>query len=97
MLSLKQLTYIDQVIRLHFDKNKPFGGKMFVLGGDFRQCLPIIKDSTTEELKASTIINSYLFTHGNQIKRSYLNENMRTENNQQEFARFLLQIGNGTK
>uniref|UniRef100_A0A0K0FB70 ATP-dependent DNA helicase n=1 Tax=Strongyloides venezuelensis TaxID=75913 RepID=A0A0K0FB70_STRVS len=73
-------------MRLHFDKYKPFGRKMFVSGKDFQQCLLIIKGSTIEKLKASTILNSYLFTHSNQVKRLYLKENMRSENNQQEFA-----------
>uniref|UniRef100_A0A0N5B5W6 ATP-dependent DNA helicase n=1 Tax=Strongyloides papillosus TaxID=174720 RepID=A0A0N5B5W6_STREA len=97
MLSAKQLDYIDKVLRLHGGRHKPFGGKFIVMGRDFRQCLPIIKDATTAQLEASTILKTKIFTHGNQVKRQYLTDNMRAGENEIDFARFLLQIGNGQK
>uniref|UniRef100_A0A0K0FT28 ATP-dependent DNA helicase n=1 Tax=Strongyloides venezuelensis TaxID=75913 RepID=A0A0K0FT28_STRVS len=97
MLSMKQLSYIDNVLRLHFFGHKPFRGKLIVMGGDFRQCLLIIKNQTTGQTEESTILNSKYFTHDHQVKRIYLNENMRTENNEKSFAEFLLQVGNGVR
>uniref|UniRef100_A0A0K0E6F6 ATP-dependent DNA helicase n=1 Tax=Strongyloides stercoralis TaxID=6248 RepID=A0A0K0E6F6_STRER len=98
MLSSKQLRYIDLAFRYNLKNfNDPFGGKLIVLGGDFRQCLPIIEEETTGQLIAATILSSYYFTHGNQVKRIYLKENMRTKSGEKEFAQFLLQVGNGEK
>uniref|UniRef100_A0AAF5DJB3 ATP-dependent DNA helicase n=2 Tax=Strongyloides stercoralis TaxID=6248 RepID=A0AAF5DJB3_STRER len=98
MLSSKQLRYIDLAFRYNLKNfNDPFGDKLIVLGGDFRQCLPIIEEETTGQLIAATILSSYYFTHGNQVKRIYLKENMRTKSGEKEFAQFLLQVGNGEK
>uniref|UniRef100_A0A0N5BJX0 ATP-dependent DNA helicase n=1 Tax=Strongyloides papillosus TaxID=174720 RepID=A0A0N5BJX0_STREA len=97
MLSMKQLSYIDNVLRLHFFRHKSFGGKLIVMGGDFRQCLPIIKNQTTGQMQGSTILNSNYFTHDHQVKRIYLNENMRATDNERNFAKFLLQVGNGVR
>uniref|UniRef100_A0A0K0FRB3 ATP-dependent DNA helicase n=1 Tax=Strongyloides venezuelensis TaxID=75913 RepID=A0A0K0FRB3_STRVS len=88
---------VNNVLRLHFFGHKPFGGKLIVMGGDFRQCLPIIKNQTTGQTEGSTILNSKYFTHDHQVKRIYLNENMRTGDNEKSFAEFLLQIGNGVR
>uniref|UniRef100_A0A0N5BCR2 ATP-dependent DNA helicase n=1 Tax=Strongyloides papillosus TaxID=174720 RepID=A0A0N5BCR2_STREA len=97
MLSVKQLAYVDSVLRLHFFRHKPFGGKLIIFGGDFRQCLPIIKNQTTAEIVGSTILSSKYFTHGHQVKRIYLTENMRALENERNFAEFLLQVGNGVR
>jgi ATP-dependent DNA helicase PIF1 len=41
-------------------KNIPFGGKVVVLGGDFRQILPVIPKGTRQEVVNSTINSSHL-------------------------------------
>uniref|UniRef100_A0AAF5DPK2 ATP-dependent DNA helicase n=1 Tax=Strongyloides stercoralis TaxID=6248 RepID=A0AAF5DPK2_STRER len=98
MLSSKQLNYFDLSFRSNLKNyNYPFGGKLVVLGEDFRQCLPIFENATRGELISSTILSSNYFTHSNQVKKINLYENMRTENGEKEFAQFLLQIGNGEK
>ncbi|CEF61639.1 DNA helicase Pif1 like family and P-loop containing nucleoside triphosphate hydrolase domain-containing protein [Strongyloides ratti] len=96
MLSKKQLQYIDMALQKNTKNyNCPFGGKVIVLGGDFRQCLPISDSSTTAEIIASTILSSKYFTSENQVKRIFLTENMRVGHGESDFAQFLLQIGNG--
>jgi ATP-dependent DNA helicase PIF1 len=42
-------------------KNIPFGGKVVVLGGDFRQILPVIPKGTRQEVVNSTINSSHLW------------------------------------
>jgi ATP-dependent DNA helicase PIF1 len=41
--------------------NLPFGGKVVVLGGDFRQILPVIPKGTRQEVVHATITSSYLW------------------------------------
>ena len=36
-----QLKYIEMKLRFLMGNNQLFGGKVIILGGDFRQCLPI--------------------------------------------------------
>ncbi len=43
MMSKIDLERIERSLRLLMDNNHPFGGKIIVLSGDFRQLLPIEK------------------------------------------------------
>ncbi|XP_057444054.1 uncharacterized protein LOC130736228 [Lotus japonicus] len=52
---------------------KPFGGKVVVLGGDFRQTLPIIPKASREEIVMATINSSRLWKFCKVLK---LTENM---------------------
>ncbi|GKD41083.1 DNA helicase [Tanacetum coccineum] len=76
-----------------------FGGKIVVLGGDFRQTLPVKKGATKEELIHVSIVQSYLGSH---FKICKLKENMRLlrtglsyeERERFEiFAKWLLDVG----
>ncbi|GJR66247.1 DNA helicase [Tanacetum coccineum] len=80
---------------------KIFGGKTVVLGGDFRQTLPVKKGASKLEIIASLIAESHLWSH---FKVCILKENMRllqpgrSEAEQSlacSFASWLLDIGNG--
>ncbi|GLU15261.1 hypothetical protein SLE2022_317670 [Rubroshorea leprosula] len=42
-------------------RNKPFGGKIVVLGGDFRQILPVIPKGKRQEIVEACINRSYLW------------------------------------
>ncbi|GJU84109.1 DNA helicase, partial [Tanacetum coccineum] len=78
-----------------------FGGKTVMLGGDFRQTLPVKRSASRDEIIRSSIANSYLWRH---FKIHYLLENMRLNNESLSevdkdrtttFAQWLLNIGNG--
>ncbi|GKD10724.1 DNA helicase [Tanacetum coccineum] len=78
-----------------------FGGKTVVLGGDFRQTLPVKKGAGKDELIDASIAESYIWWH---FKICTLKENMRLLrsglNNDQRrrsdvFAKWLLNVGNG--
>ncbi|XP_057432378.1 uncharacterized protein LOC130725142 [Lotus japonicus] len=79
---------------------KPFGGKVVVLGGDFRQTLPIIPKASREEIVMATINSSRLWKFCKVLK---LTENMRLHGNDSlhdreklvEFSKWILDIGDG--
>ncbi|XP_028112446.1 uncharacterized protein LOC114310602 [Camellia sinensis] len=69
----------------------PFGGKIMVFGGDFRQVLPVVPKGTKAETIAASIVKSPLWSH---IQILRLKQNMRSINDQQ-FGEFLLRVGDG--
>ncbi|XP_057450068.1 uncharacterized protein LOC130741240 [Lotus japonicus] len=79
---------------------KPFGGKVVVLGGDFRQILPVISKGSRFEIVSSAINSSYLWKFCKVFK---LTTNMRLQNASssasaeeiKEFAEWILQVGDG--
>ncbi|GJT02293.1 DNA helicase [Tanacetum coccineum] len=93
---------LDRTLRDILDQpNHLFGGKTVMLGGDFRQTLPVKRGASRNEIIRYSIANSYLWPH---FKIHYLTENMRLSNkNLSEvdkhrtavFAQWLLDIGNG--
>ncbi|ONI01896.1 hypothetical protein PRUPE_6G165800 [Prunus persica] len=83
------------------DNNVPFGGKPLLLGGDFRQILPVIPGGTREEIIDASLNSSYLWPS---FKIFHLKENMRLSKNGlnieekqkiNDFATWILRIGNG--
>jgi len=72
---------------------EPFGGKVIVFGGDFRQVLPIVPRGTRAQITDATLLWSYIW---NNIKIIKLQQNMRAQSDIW-FSEFLLRIGNGTE
>ncbi|XP_057445515.1 uncharacterized protein LOC130737703 [Lotus japonicus] len=80
--------------------HKPFEGKIVILGGDFRQILPVITRGSRQEIVESTVNSSSLWKHCKVMK---LTKNMRltaaeTTDEAKEikdFADWILKIGNG--
>ncbi|GJZ19909.1 DNA helicase, partial [Tanacetum coccineum] len=93
---------LDRTLRdLMNEPDLLFGGKTIVLGGDFRQTLPVKKGVAKEELIHACIAESYLWLH---FKICTLKTNMRLfkpglDNEEHKrleaFAKWLLDIGNG--
>ncbi|XP_057740496.1 ATP-dependent DNA helicase PIF1-like [Arachis stenosperma] len=80
-----------------YNAHLPFGGKVVVLGGDFRQILPVILRGSGQDIIQSSINSSYLWHNCKVLK---LTKNMRLSlgenNNKQELrnvAEWLLKIG----
>ena len=73
-----------------------FGGKIVILSGDFRQCLPVIKGANRAATIASSLKGSFLWKHFTVLQ---LTENMRimTSNNSnlEDFDSWTVSIGNG--
>jgi len=78
--------------------DRPSGGKTVVLGGDFRQILPVIPKGTRQDIVNATLNSSYLWNHCQVLK---LTKNMRLEGNQVDshlndliqFSDWILAIG----
>ncbi|GJZ02050.1 ATP-dependent DNA helicase PIF1-like protein [Tanacetum coccineum] len=71
----------------------PFGGKIMVLGGDFRQVLPVVRHGTRAQIIDLSLRMSPLWSI---IKRMRLTINMR-ERTDPWFSSFLLRVGDGVE
>ena len=92
MAPLHALNAIDRLLRKIMNFDVPFGGKVIVLGGDFRQVMPVVRHGTHTKIIESCIKFGKLWRHFQQLK---LTVNMRADPNEKEFADFLLKLGNG--
>ncbi|CAF4671994.1 unnamed protein product, partial [Rotaria sp. Silwood2] len=63
-----------------------------VLGGDFRQVLPVIRFENRSDLIAASLKSSNLWSYFNVM---HLNQNMRTGPGEEEFSKWLIKLGNG--
>ena len=81
----------DDLLKDLMDSDLPFGGKVIVFEGDFRQTLPVIEQATIQVLVQSTFPISPLWPKLHKIR---LVQNMRAMFDP-EFSRFLLRVGEG--
>ncbi|OWZ16370.1 Helitron helicase [Phytophthora megakarya] len=65
---------MGQSVGAEHNDEKPFGEKVFVLSGDFRQILPIVKNGTPADTIDDCLELSTLWPHFQQV---HLTENMR--------------------
>ncbi|XP_074282757.1 uncharacterized protein LOC141607301 [Silene latifolia] len=78
----------------------PFGGKVVVFGGDFRQTLPVVSKGSRADVVATSLCSSYLWSFCKVLR---LTKNMRlqvgssTDNVEElrKFSEWLLEIGDG--
>ncbi|XP_024186018.2 uncharacterized protein LOC112190772 [Rosa chinensis] len=84
---------LDRTFRDIMDVELPFGGKIMIFGGDFRQVLPVIPKGTKSELIQASIVKATFWA---QTKILRLRQNMRSINDHQ-FAEFLLRVGDGSE
>ena len=68
----------------------PFGGKLLILGGDFRQIAPVIKSGLKNDIILQTIKYSKYWPLFKKLK---LTINMRSK--EDSFSNLLLNIGDG--
>ncbi|XP_045033918.1 ATP-dependent DNA helicase pif1-like [Daphnia magna] len=71
---------------------EPYGGKVLLLGGDFRQCLPVVRHGNRVQVVEATIINNVTWPNFHQLR---LVQNMRTTAGSQDYADWLIELGNG--
>jgi ATP-dependent exoDNAse (exonuclease V), alpha subunit - helicase superfamily I member len=91
---------VDRTLRDITQVDKPFGGKIFIFGGDFRQILPVVSHGTRADIVSASLCHSPLWKY---MKIMKLTINMRlcqlhdSQNDfkQKEFADLLLKIGDG--
>ena len=92
---------IDRTLRDLCSCDIPFGGKVIVFGGDFRQILPVIRHGTEADVVSACLNRSPLWSY---VKVPKLTINMRLRNlssndasQVSDFSKFLLRIGEGTE
>ncbi|XP_034905294.1 uncharacterized protein [Populus alba] len=92
---------LDRSLRDVLRLNNPFGGKSVLLGGDFRQILPVIPGGTKEEIINASFTSSLLWSAFTFLT---LNQNMRLsaeglspdqKDELRQFAEWILLIGDG--
>ena len=91
------LDCVDRLLRDLCQRDLPFGGKIMLLGGDFRQILPVMTETSAPEVVANTILNHYTMRNGIFAKYS-LSENMRLKRDLRDSGNhreWLLQVGEG--
>ncbi|KAL0448591.1 UNVERIFIED_CONTAM: hypothetical protein Slati_1415500 [Sesamum latifolium] len=91
MADRKAIETVDRTLREMFGVDLPFGGKIMILGGDFRQVVPVVVGGTRSQAVKASIVESHLWSS---IKVLHLADNI-TAQNDQSFFDFLLRIGNG--
>uniref|UniRef100_A0A8R1EGZ6 ATP-dependent DNA helicase n=1 Tax=Caenorhabditis japonica TaxID=281687 RepID=A0A8R1EGZ6_CAEJA len=91
MISKTALETTDSVLRDLTDSPFPFEGKRILLGGDFRQILPVIRSGTKTDHN-NCIKNSYLWK---KFQKFALLDNMRIITEDADWIKFLLDVGDG--
>lgn len=86
------LDIIDRTLRDLLNSDVPFGGTIMVLGGDFRQLLPVKINATRYETVNLSIKYSSCWGYFHMFS---LTQNMRALPQEQEFSKFLLDVGDG--
>ena len=87
--------------------DKPFGGKVVIMGGDFRQVLPVIPRAGRTQVVEASLNRSFLWSR-HVCVLTLLHQNMRVQRmiqegdhtsaagqGQQEFSNWLKRIGEG--
>ncbi|KAL0693661.1 hypothetical protein Bca4012_060841 [Brassica carinata] len=73
-------------------KDHTFGGKTVLLGGDFRQILPVIPRGSRADTVLASISHSYLWDSCHKFS---LKTNMRVNRDDKDFSEWLLKVGEG--
>ena len=85
---------LDKSLRDIMDRPElPFGGKIVVFGGDFRQVLPVVRKGSRAQIVDASLRRSYLWDSMRHLK---LVRNMRAQSDPW-FVDYLLRIGGGTE
>ena len=90
MIPKHALQAIDRLLQDVCNNKNPFAGKVIILGGDFRQTLPIVKRGKATQVVESCLKSSLLWPL---FKIFHLTKNMRVKEGERDFAEFLLQLG----
>lgn len=91
MVPKDALSVVDRLLKDIMNNNLPYGGKIILFGGDFRQVLPVVRHANRTAIVENTVKRSPLWSH---VKIHKLTQNMRA-NDDPVFTEWLLKLGNG--
>ena len=98
MVPLAALDCVERLLRDLTGDSRAFGGKVLVLGGDFRQLLPVMPGANEPEQVANTILQHFSMRQ-NHMARFSLTTNMRLRHGSggedTSHRDWLLQLGSG--
>ena len=92
MIPKHAIEAIDRMLRDITNSNVPFAGKVILLGGDFRQTLPVVKRARPAEVIEVCLKSSYIWPL---VQIFHLVANMRAGEGERDFSEFLLELGSG--
>lgn len=95
MMHRKAFEFVNDLLQEIMGNSLPFPGKVVVLGGDFRQTLPIVKLGTRADIVSACVTNFSLFSDCRSLR---LTRNMRVTSDSilpdgTMFQDFLLKVG----
>jgi hypothetical protein len=93
MTKMKSIEMLDRSLQDIMGCKVPFGGKVMVFGGDFRQVLPVVPRGTRAQIIDATLLRSYILKY---VRKICLMRNMRAQSNPW-FSDYLLRMDNGTE
>ncbi|XP_024014386.1 ATP-dependent DNA helicase PIF1-like [Eutrema salsugineum] len=101
MMSKDCFETLDRTMRDILEVDKPFGDKVIVLGGDFRQILPVIPNAGKTEILMATLNSSPLWYKCRVLRltqkmRLIAGDNSRAMLERAAFTKWILDIGDGT-
>ena len=87
---------IDRSFQNLLENDKPYGGKVILHSGDWKQILPVVQGGSRAEIVQATLKNSYLWDH---VQLFHLTENVRIKNakgdDAAQYDQFLVEVGEG--
>ncbi|XP_056855451.1 uncharacterized protein LOC108858001, partial [Raphanus sativus] len=103
MMSKHCFESLDRILAdiMRIKEKKPFAGKVVVLGGDFRQVLPVINGGSRPEIVLNSLNYSYLWKHCKVLRLTknmrLLSTNMTPEELKEleSFSKWILDVGDG--
>ncbi|TVU06803.1 hypothetical protein EJB05_46838, partial [Eragrostis curvula] len=93
MTKRQSIECLDRSLQDIMGCDEPFGGKIMVFGGDFRQVLPVVPRGTRAQITNATLQRSYIWEW---IRKVRLTQNMRALSDPW-FSQYLLRIGDGVE
>ncbi|XP_058216366.1 uncharacterized protein LOC131327288 [Rhododendron vialii] len=91
MAKKQSIEALDYLLRDLTENDTLFGGKVVVLGGDFRQVLPVIPKGTWIDCINASLVRSYIWP---ELAKFKLKENIRAKADP-AFSAYILRVGNG--
>ena len=83
---------VDRSLRDIRSDDRPFGGVVVVFGGDFRQIPPVVRHGGRAQVVSASLRRSPLWRR---MQTHALSRNMRLSEGEEEFARYLIRLGDG--
>ncbi|XP_058810194.1 ATP-dependent DNA helicase pif1-like [Phymastichus coffea] len=94
MTSKMAFEAVDRSLRDICNNDLPFGGKIIIASGDFRQILPVVRHGSRTEIIENLVKNCEVWRT---FKRMALTENVRVSDDDRQFKNWLLQVGEGKR